>query len=125
MLRPYRDSDLEDIVALWHRAWSKAYPAIDFTARLPWWRERLANELIPTGEVVVAEDQIGAIVGFVTLTPATGYLDQLVVAPEHQRRGLADRLMAYAKGRPQASWNCTSTRRMLARWRFATARVSL
>lgn len=99
MLRPYRDSDLEGVVALWHRAWSRTYPAIDFTARLPWWRERLANELIPTGEVVVAEDQVGAIIGFVTLTPATGYLDQLVVAPEHQGRGLADRLMAYSKGR--------------------------
>jgi putative acetyltransferase len=99
MLRPYRESDLEGVVALWHRAWSAAYPAIDFTARLPWWRARLTNELLPTGEVVVAEDDLGAIVGFVTLTPATGYLDQLAVAPEHQGRGLAGRLVDYAKRR--------------------------
>jgi putative acetyltransferase len=99
VLRPYREDDLAGVMATWHRAWTAAYPAIDFTARLAWWRDRLTNELLPTGEVVVAEDQFGGVAGFVTITPATGYLDQLCVAPDHQGRGLAARLMAYAKGR--------------------------
>jgi putative acetyltransferase len=79
-LRPYRAEDEEAAIALWQRTWQHAYPSIDFSARLDWWRERWRRELVPNAAIVVAE-QAGAPIGFVTIDKA-GYLDQLVVAPE-------------------------------------------
>lgn len=81
------------------RAWQCTYPDIDFTARLPWWRQRWLNEMLPVGEAMVAETAEGGVAGFVVLTPATGYLDQIVVDPAHWGTGLAEKLMAYAKTR--------------------------
>jgi len=79
-LRDYRPDDEDATIVLWQRTWQLAYPAIDFAARLAWWRERWRTELVPSAHVVVAEmgDQIA---GFVTIDDS-GYLDQLVVAPE-------------------------------------------
>jgi len=94
-LRPYRPEDEDAAIALWLESWQLAYPAIDFTARLPWWRERWRGELVPKAAIVVAEQQ-GALVGFVTID-ASGYLDQLVVAPEQWGSELATRLVDEAK----------------------------
>ena len=79
-LRPYRTEDEAAAIDVWHRTWQQAYPQIDFAARLQWWRERWRKELVPTAEIVVAE-QDGMLIGFVTID-REGYLDQLVVAPE-------------------------------------------
>ncbi len=94
-LRSYRPSDEEAAIALWHRTWKQAYPAIDFRARLDAWRVRWRDELVPTARIVVAE-QNGAIVGFATVD-ATGYLDQLVVDPDMWGSRLGDALMHEAK----------------------------
>ena len=37
-LRTYRPSDEDAAVALWHRTWQQAYPSIDFSQRVAWWR---------------------------------------------------------------------------------------
>jgi putative acetyltransferase len=95
-LRPYRSHDEDAAIALWVRTWQAAYPAIDFAARVGWWRERWRNELVPTAEIVVAEKS-GSIFGFVTVDPRTGYLDQIVVAPEFWRSGLGSALIAEAE----------------------------
>jgi len=79
-LRLYRAEDEEAAIALWHRTWQQAYPQIDFTARLGWWRERWKTDLVPKANVVIAERD-NAVAGFVTID-SDGYLDQLVVAPE-------------------------------------------
>jgi putative acetyltransferase len=94
-LRPYRAEDEDAAIALWQKTWQQAYPAIDFTARVTWWRERWRGELVPNAAIIVAE-QAGALVGFVTIDP-TGYLDQLVVAPDHWGSELANRLVDEAK----------------------------
>lgn len=94
-LRAYREDDEDAVIALWHRTWQQAYPEIDFAARLTAWRARWRDELIPTAKVVVAL-QGGAIVGFVTID-ASGYLDQLVVAPDLWGSKLGDRLLTDAK----------------------------
>jgi putative acetyltransferase len=94
-LRPYRAADEDAAIALWHRTWQLAYPSIDFAARLEWWRKRWREELVPAASVVVAERD-GAVMGFVTID-GTGYLDQLVVGPEHWGVGLADALVTEAK----------------------------
>ena len=94
-LRPYRTEDEDAAIALWQQTWQKAYPAIDFAARVTWWRERWRSELVPNAAVIVAE-QAGTLVGFVTVDPS-GYLDQLVVAPDHWGSGLAAALVNEAK----------------------------
>ncbi|MEO6945515.1 MAG: GNAT family N-acetyltransferase [Nitrobacter sp.] len=94
-LRPYARGDEDAAIALWRASWQQAYPAIDFAARVPWWRERWRNELVRTAEIIVAE-QSGEPVGFVTID-AEGYLDQLVVAPEHWGSAIANALMDETK----------------------------
>jgi putative acetyltransferase len=94
-LRPYRSEDEDAAIALWQRTWQQAYPAIDFAARVPWWRERWRSELVPKAAIIVAEQQ-GAPVGFVTID-ASGYLDQLVVAPDRWGSEIAERLVDEAK----------------------------
>src|SRR5580693_5070527 len=79
-LRPYRAEDEDAAIALWLATWQRAYPEIDFAARVTWWRERWRSELVPNANIVVAE-QAGHLVGFVTID-LEGYLDQLVVAPD-------------------------------------------
>ncbi len=94
-LRRYRTSDEDAAIALWLETWRKAYPSIDFDARVDWWRARWRDELVPLAEIVVAE-QDGAMVGFVTID-ATGYLDQLVVSPAQWGTDISRRLVDEAK----------------------------
>jgi putative acetyltransferase len=94
-LRPYRGEDEDAAIALWLQTWQQAYPSIDFAGRGNWWRERWRSELVPRAEIIVAE-QAGALIGFVTID-ASGYLDQLVVAPGHWGSKLATALVDEAK----------------------------
>ena len=94
-LRPYRESDEDAAIALWLKTWQQAYPGIDFTARVAWWRERWRNELVPNAAIMVAEEA-DTLVGFVTID-ANAYLDQLVVSPDRWGSRLADGLVDEAK----------------------------
>jgi putative acetyltransferase len=94
-LRPYRAEDEDAAIALWQQTWQQAYPGIDFAARVTWWRERWRRELVPNAAIVVAE-QGNALIGFVTID-AKGYLDQLVVSPDHWGSKLANALVDEAK----------------------------
>jgi putative acetyltransferase len=100
-LRPYQPSDEDAAIALWLKTWREAYPDIDFAARVPWWRERWRNELVPNAAIIVAEEA-GTLAGFVTID-AHAYLDQLVVAPEYWGSELADALVDEAKRLSPAS----------------------
>lgn len=94
-LRCYRASDEDAAIELWRLTWQQAYPSIDFTARVAWWRERWRSELVPNATIIVAE-QTDALIGFVTID-AKGYLDQLVVQPDHWGSPLASALVEEAK----------------------------
>lgn len=94
-LRPYRPEDEAASIDLWHRTWQQAYPQIDFAARLEWWRERWRKDLVPKAQIVVAELN-GALIGFVTID-SEGYLDQLVVDPDHWGSDAAKLLVEEAK----------------------------
>jgi putative acetyltransferase len=96
-LRPYRVDDEDETIALWCETWLQTYPDIDFAARVPWWRERWRNELVPKAAIIVAEEA-GRLVGFVTID-ADAYLDQLVVAPDRWGSKLAGTLVEEAKRR--------------------------
>ncbi len=95
-LRRYDARDEDAAIALWLRTWQAAYPQLDFAERLGWWRERWRNELVPSAEIVIAEDS-GVIIGFVTVDPRTLYLDQIVVAPERWGSGAGAALIEEAK----------------------------
>ena len=94
-LRPYRSEDEDAAIALWLESWRQTYPSIDFAARVPWWRERWRNELVPNAAIIVAEEA-GTLVGFVTID-AQAYLDQLVVAPNRWGSNVAGKLVDEAK----------------------------
>jgi putative acetyltransferase len=95
-LRPYTTGDEAAAIELWRQTWQQAYPAIDFAARVDWWRERWRSELVPSATIVIAETA-GSLAGFVTVNAATGYLDQIVVAPGHWGAGIAEMLLDEAK----------------------------
>jgi putative acetyltransferase len=97
-LRPYQPADEQPALALWQRSWQQAYPQIDFSKRMDWFREHWAD-LRLNSKVVIAEsdgapDRIG---GFVAVSPRSGYLDQIVVAPELQHHGVGKALIDAAK----------------------------
>ena len=94
-LRTYRAEDEEAAIELWQLTWQQAYPSIDFTARVAWWRERWRDELVPNASIIVAE-QADTLVGFVTLD-GSGYLDQLVVKPDYWGSKLASALVDETK----------------------------
>jgi putative acetyltransferase len=94
-LRPYRAADEDASIALWQQTWQQAYPSIDFAGRVAWWRERWRNELVPNAKIIVAE-QANVLIGFVTIDNS-GYLDQLVVSPDHWGSELANALVDQAK----------------------------
>ena len=94
-LRSYRAEDEDAAIELWRVSWQQAYPAIDFAARVAWWQERWRNELVPNAAIIVAE-RAGALIGFVTID-GSGYLDQLVVGPDHWGSKLAGALVDEAK----------------------------
>lgn len=94
-LRPYAAGDEDAAIDLWFRTWQEAYPSIDFAQRLEGWRARWRDELVPVAQIVVAERNSNMI-GFVTID-SSGYLDQLVVAPEAWGSDLGNVLIARAK----------------------------
>jgi putative acetyltransferase len=95
-LRRYAEADEDASVELWRRTWQRAYPHLDFAARMDWWRARWRDELVPCTVITVAESD-GAMRGFVTVDPTTGYLDQIVVAPEAWGSPLAAALIDEGK----------------------------
>jgi putative acetyltransferase len=95
-LRRYRAADEDAAIELWRRTWQVAYPDIDFAARTDWWRKRWRGELVPQAAIVVAETD-GALAGYVTVDPRSGYLDQIVVDPEHWGGEIATALLDEAK----------------------------
>ena len=95
-LRRYDARDEDAANDLWLRTWQAAYPQINFAERLDWWRQRWRNELVPGCEITIAEAD-DEMIGFVTVDPKTGYLDQLVVAPASWRSGVGAALIDAAK----------------------------
>ncbi len=94
-LRPYSAADEDAAIELWRVTWQTAYPQIDFSERVEWWRGRWRAELAPV-TIVVAEHE-SRLAGFVTVDSGSGYLDQLVVAPPLWGSGLAALLMGEAR----------------------------
>lgn len=95
-IRAFAPADLDAVADLWRAARTQAMPALE--ARVPHTpaedRAHLAEVVIPTHRVFVAE-RGGAVVGFASLEGEA--LGHLYVAPEAQRRGVGEALLAHAK----------------------------
>jgi putative acetyltransferase len=96
-VRPMRAEDLPALLDVWVESWQAAYPSINFLARRDWAHTRFA-ELQRAGARILVAETSGGLVGLVTVEPATGYIDQIVVATAVQRRGVASQLIAAARG---------------------------
>lgn len=89
--------DRTPLLDAWVRAWTPLVPAIDFEARRGWLSEHL-DELLGRGAMLLlVRDPAGQAVGFLTLDPQTGEIDQLAVDPAVAGRGLGRALMDEAK----------------------------
>lgn len=95
-LRPYQSSEQDEAFALWQRAWQLAYPQIDFSKRIDWFRDHWRTLQLDS-KIVVAQLDAGPLAGFVVVSPRTGYLDQIVVAPAAQKMGVGKALIDAAK----------------------------
>lgn len=81
---------------LWIAAWAATYPAIDFTARHSWFCDRV-RAMAENGTIVLLAFRDDDLAGFVTVDPATGWIDQMLVGLGHQGTGVAALLMDEAK----------------------------
>jgi len=96
LIRDMVAADLPEMSDLWVASWQAAMPKIDFEARRPWFVNRMAAHRESGARTLVALCD-GDIAGFVVVDPATGYLDQIAVAPTRQGQGIATALLAHAK----------------------------
>jgi putative acetyltransferase len=95
-VRPMTPEDLPSLLDLWVESWRAAYPEIDFGARRGWAESRFAELQRDGARMLVAETD-GRLDGLVTVEPSNGYIDQIVVATESQRRGIAAQLISAAR----------------------------
>src|SRR5579863_5051479 len=94
-VRRAEGEDARAVADVWLRSRRAAAipPAVHPDAEVRGW---VKDVLIPTCEVWVATDG-GEVVGFMAL--ADDWVEQLYVAPEHQRRGHGARLIMLAQAR--------------------------
>lgn len=97
-LRPYRDADLADTVAMWLRSMQTAYPTVAEIQRhtlddaLPYFRDHVVPHCAI--ELATVDGRIAGV-----LAQRGEWIDQLYIAVGAQRRGLGTRLLDAAKQR--------------------------
>lgn len=92
------DPDLvPEMTDLWVESWVKTMPSIDFEARRGWFLDHVATLVASGSHLRLAVTADDAVAGFVAVDPATGYLDQIAVAPAHWGKGVAEALLTEAR----------------------------
>jgi putative acetyltransferase len=96
-LRPLTNADFASLADLWVASWQEALPGIDFAVRRAWFLGHLRALEAEGSATTCAIDGLNCLIGFVTVNPATGYLDQLAVAPGAKGSGVATLLLNEAR----------------------------
>jgi putative acetyltransferase len=97
VLKPRADRDMDALADLWVASWQETMPNIDFSARRDWLVTHISKLEAEGAITICAVDPPNRIVGFATLNAATGWLDQLAVAPAAKGAGAAERLIEEAR----------------------------
>ena len=93
MIRPFRMTDLDQVLAIWLEANVRAH---DFIAPEYWQGNLdLVRELLPQAELYVYEEETGAITGFIGLDGH--HIQGLFVKPDRQGHGTGQALLSHAK----------------------------
>jgi putative acetyltransferase len=94
---------LPELVDLWVEAWRQTMPAIDFEARRAWFVDHLVAQQDKGAQIVCAFDAYTAeMAGFITIEPASGYINQLAVAHSFWGSAAAAELLVEARRRSPA-----------------------
>ncbi len=97
-IEPRAPADAPALLELWVASWRATYAEIDFNARREWFVAHLAAlEAEGALTLCLREDAPPALVGFVVINPATGWLDQLCVHPNYFGAGAAQALIDAAR----------------------------
>lgn len=94
--REMTSDDVAALASLWVESWSRAMPELDFEARRAWLAEHLAT-LKREGASIRVWPAEGDPLGFVTIHPMTGYIDQLAVGVSAWGTDVAPGLIAEAE----------------------------
>lgn len=81
---------------LWVATWAATYPTIDFTRRRDWFVDRI-KAFVEAGVAVPLAFVDGDLAGLVTVDPAGGWIDQMLVGLAFQGSGVGPALMAEAQ----------------------------
>ncbi len=93
-------AETPELLALWVASWRATYADIAFEARCAWLLDRLAAMEAQGAQTLCLWDESpSCLLGFVTIDPESGWLDQLCVHPEHFGAGVAPALLAAARDR--------------------------
>lgn len=88
---------MDALADLWAESWREAMPEIDFAARKTWLRGHLPTLEAAGAVTICGVDAFGRLLGFATVDPQNGYLDQIAVAPSAKSSGAAAALLAEAR----------------------------
>ncbi|WP_182086928.1 GNAT family N-acetyltransferase [Aureimonas sp. ME7] len=98
LLRPFRQSDADAIIDIWHRGASLPGVGPEALPSIAEFRDELIPALVSACRIVVAEGA-DMVLGFVALKPDERVLDQLFVRPDAVGTGIGRQLIDEAKRR--------------------------
>ena len=105
-IRRYGDSDLEHVITIWLDGWASvrlpSFPVEKCRINAEHLRSSIPERVNKGGQIYVASFQ-SEVVAFIVLRENN--LDQLFVAPRYQRKGIAKKLLEFAREiRPRGFW---------------------
>mgnify|MGYP002713104528 CR=1 FL=1 len=103
-IRPYTPTDFDAVTTLWRRARELAFPEFQRTKGHTFEEDRayFQNNILEENSVYVA-DMDGIAVAFMAIKD--DFIDQLYVAPTHQRQGIGKALLEFARTfSPERLW---------------------
>jgi putative acetyltransferase len=93
-------AETQELLAVWVASWRATYPEIAFETRCAWLIDRLAvMETQGSQTLCLWDEDDKGLLGFVTIDPASGWLDQICVHPERFGGGVGAALLAAARER--------------------------